>query len=112
MLQIDEETLLTTEEMGAARDIQKQAVGTVGLIPRRYERGILHRPSREFLEGCCIGNGIGIAYLQIEDLGAGIGQELAQAKTAVARRHVEGNNALATLAGSDKHQRSVGIKSV
>ena len=53
---------------------------------------------------------IGIAYLQVEKLRAGIAEELAQAEAALKRRPIESDDALATFASSNEHQRSAWVE--
>jgi hypothetical protein len=104
-LQIGKQALLAAEKLRGTRNVQEQAIGAACFIPNRYVRAIAHRPDGKLAQGVPIGSWIGIAYLQIEDFGAGVGEELTQAKTASTRRPVEANNALATFAGSDEHER-------
>ena len=91
--------------MRAARDVEEQAIGAARLVPRRHDRRIAQAPQRQLAQGGGIGGRIGIARLQVEHLGAGIGEQLAFHEAALPGRAVERDDARAALAGRDERQR-------
>ena len=79
-LEIGQQLRLAAEQMRAARDVEEQAVGAAGLVPRRHDRRVAQAPQRQLAQGGGVGGGIGIARLQVEHLGAGVGEQLAVAR--------------------------------
>ena len=69
---------------------------------------IAQAPQRELAQGGGIGGRIGVAGLQVEHLGAGVGQQLALDEPALPRRAVERDDARPALARRDQHQRPAG----
>ena len=104
-LEIGQQPRLAAEEMRAPRDVEEQAVGAACLVPRRHDRRVAQAPERQLAQGGGIGGRIGIARLQVEHLGAGIGEQLAFHETALPRRAVEGDDARAALARRDEDER-------
>ena len=104
-LQIGQQLRLAAEEMRAPRDVEEQAVGAAFIVPGCRDRRIAQAPQRQLAQGCGVGARIGIARLQVEHLGAGIGEQLAFRKTALPRRTVERDDARPTLARRHKGKR-------
>ncbi len=86
-LQIGQQLRLATEEMRAARDVEEQAIGAAGLVPGCHDRRIAQAPQRQLAQGRGVGARIGIARLQVEHLGAGVGEQLAFQETSPAAPH-------------------------
>jgi hypothetical protein len=76
-VEIGEKAPFAAVQVSRTGDVDEQAIGTAGLVPGSGERGIAHGPQRQPVEGGGVGRRIGLADLQVEDLGAGIGEEIA-----------------------------------
>ena len=111
-VEVGEQVRLAAEQVGRTGDVDEQAVGAAGLVPGGGEGGVAHGPQRQPVEGGGVGRRIGLADLQVEDLGAGVGEEVAGDKPAPSCGWVEGDDARSSLAGSDQHQRTTRIESV
>ena len=108
--EIREQPRLAANQVSRTGHVDEQAVGAAGFIPWGDEGGVAHGPQRQPVEGVGVGRRIGLADLQIENLGAGVGKEVAGDKPAPSCRWVEGDEARAALAGSDQHQRAPRIE--
>ena len=103
--EIGQQPLLPAEQMRAARDVEEQPVGAARLVPRRRDGRIAQAPERQPAQGGGIGGRVGIARLQVADLGAGVGEKLSLREAAGSRGPVERDDARTALARGNEHQR-------
>ena len=75
---IGQEGLFAAEEVRASGDVEKQAVAAACLIPGGGDGCIAEGPQRQFAQGSRIGGGISLTRLQLENLRARIGHQVAR----------------------------------
>jgi hypothetical protein len=109
-LEISEQRRLAAEKMGRAGDVDEEAVSAVRLAPRGHDGRVAQGPQGEPAQGHSIGGRVGFVRLQIEHLGAGVGDEVSHAEAALPGGAVECDDARPAWAGGDEGEGAERVK--